>query len=881
VIRFRALLGCFLLGVLGFVSIAEAQDSYYYTYFKRVVPLTESHDRIAVLDSSSSPDDLRQLFDDAEYRSAKRLPSPLHGWSLYSIPAESSGPEAASARISSLVQADTDHRYFFSPVFAGKLPGSAVVVLPEILVQFEQNVSTSRIAELLARNGAHDMRVTGLGRLPRAYRLVDGNARSASDVLRVANKLAQFKEVRFAEPNVAFTGRSALIPNDPGFPASWALHNTGQLGGTPEMDLDAPEAWDISLGSPSIITVILDTGVQQNHPDLNQITGTDVTDDPASPDDGRPVNACDKHGTPVAGVISAVINNSLGAVGAAPHTKIASVRTFISTTPDCSLGWSTQTIWTVNALAWAESIGARVTNNSNNYGFESAAIDAKYQQTKDAGMVHFASAGNDGAGVIWYPAKIASVNAVTGVDRNGNQTAFSNWGPQADFTAPALDIYTTDMTGAAGWVSGDYLTNAWGTSFSSPFAAAVAALILSISPGLSALEVEAHMRLTAIDRGDPGWDQLYGWGMVNLGNAASSPTKNAMTVAQSVPSTMAAGRVYPVSITLKNTGGESWDPIGPQCGAFRLGSANPYNNATWVPVQRVELPTQVASGGQVTLSFNVTAPTIPGTYNFQWQMVQECVGWFGGFTPNVPVTVQAAPAKDAQILSQSVPSTMAAGRVYPVSITLKNVGTQTWSPIGPQCNAFRLGSANPHNNATWVPVTRVELPAQVAPGGQVTLNFTVAAPMTPGTYNFQWQMVQECVGWFGDLTPNVPVTVQAAPAKDAQILSQSIPSTMTAGQSYPVSIKLKNVGTQAWSPIGIQCNGFRLGSANPYNNATWVPLTRVELPASVAAGGQVTLNFTVSAPATPGTYNFQWRMIQECVTWFGDLSPNVAVAVNP
>jgi hypothetical protein len=49
----------------------------------------------------------------------------------------------------------------------------------------------------------------------------------------------------------------------------------------------------------------------------------------------------------------------------------------------------------------------------------------------------------------------------------------------------------------------------------------------------------------------------------------------------------------------------------------------------------------------------------------------------------------------------------------------------------------------------------------------------------------------------------------------------------------------------------------------------------------VASGGQGTLNFTVTAPSTSGTYNFQWQMLQECVTWFGDFTPNVAVTVSP
>jgi hypothetical protein len=346
---------------------------------------------------------------------------------------------------------------------------------------------------------------------------------------------------------------------------------------------------------------------------------------------------------------------------------------------------------------------------------------------------------------------------------------------------------------------------------------------------------------------------------------------------------MNALRSYTVSATLKNVGTQSWSPVGPspQCNVFRLGSTNPQDNLTWGRL-RADLPTAVAPDGQVTITFPVTAPTAPGTYNFQWKMLQECVTWFGDSTPNVAVNVQPAPPRDAQVLSQSVPTTMAVGRVYPVSVTLKNVGTETWGPIGasPQCNVYRLGSTNPQDNLVWGRM-RADLPTTVAPGGLVTITFNVTAPSTPGTYNFQWKMLQECVTWFGDSSPNVAVTVQPAPVRDAQFLSQTVPSNMVAGQSYPVSLRVRNVGTQTWSPIGPQCNAYRLGSANPYNNGTWLPATRVELPAPLAPGGEVTLNFAVTAPLTPGTYNFQWQMVQECITWFGDFTPNVGVTVNP
>jgi hypothetical protein len=228
--------------------------------------------------------------------------------------------------------------------------------------------------------------------------------------------------------------------------------------------------------------------------------------------------------------------------------------------------------------------------------------------------------------------------------------------------------------------------------------------------------------------------------------------------------------------------------------------------------------------------------------------------------------------RDARMLSQSVPSTMVAGQSYSVSLTVKNAGSLAWSPVGPTCNAYRLGSANANN---WGVNGRVDLSAAVAAGQQVTITFTVTAPATPGTYNFQWQMVQECVQWFGDLSPNVAVTVRAAQAKDAQILSQTVPTTMSAGHTYPVSIRVKNVGTQVWSPVGPTCNAYRFGT----QSTSWNP-GRVDFASTVGLGQEVTLNFNVTAPSTPGIYDFKWQMVQECVQWFGDTSPKTNITVN-
>lgn len=116
----------------------------------------------------------------------------------------------------------------------------------------------------------------------------------------------------------------------------------------------------------------------------------------------------------------------------------------------------------------------------------------------------------------------------------------------------------------------------------------------------------------------------------------------------------------------------------------------------------------------------------------------------------------ASTPRSASVVSQSVPAYMDAGGVYAVSVTLQNNGGNTWM----QSDLYRLGSQNPQDNYTWG-FNRVELPASVPPGGQVTFTFYVTAPSSAGTYNFQWRMVQDGVEWFGDYTPNIPIEVYA------------------------------------------------------------------------------------------------------------------------
>ena len=144
---------------------------------------------------------------------------------------------------------------------------------------------------------------------------------------------------------------------------------------------------------------------------------------------------------------------------------------------------------------------------------------------------------------------------------------------------------------------------------------------------------------------------------------AVMPWQRAVCLGQTAPSSpLVAGHVYPVSITMMNTGITTWTFAGsnPQ----RLGSQSPQDNTIW-GLGRVNVPQIVPPGASATFNFNVTAPSTPGTRSFQWRMVQEGITWFGDFTPLIDYAVQLA-VMTASI--QPYPAVLGQSRSYTVQV---------------------------------------------------------------------------------------------------------------------------------------------------------------------------------------------------------------------
>ena len=344
----------------------------------------------------------------------------------------------------------------------------------------------------------------------------------------------------------------------------------------------------------------------------------------------------------------------------------------------------------------------------------------------------------------------------------------------------------------------------------------------------------------------------------------------AQFISQSVATSIYCNNIYNASVTLKNTGSTTWDATN-----YRLGAMNPLFNNTWGRTH-VKLNTgeTVAPGATKTFNFTITGPATVGTFNFVWQMrkMSTPAASFGDITPNVAITTRTG--ENATFVSQTVPTTMNANVYYTCNVTVKNAGSTTWDATN-----YRLASINPTSNTRWG-ISHVKLLTgeTVAPGATKSFTFQVKAPSTVGAADFQWQMRKTSapIGQFGDTTPNVSVNVVLG--DQAQFVSQTVPGTMTHGLVYNVSISLKNTGTTAWDDVN-----YRLMSQNLLGNNTWGK-TNVKLNPgeTVAVGATKVFNFSVKAPAAPGTYNFQWqiRKTSTPAATFGDPSTNVAVVVN-
>lgn len=323
------------------------------------------------------------------------------------------------------------------------------------------------------------------------------------------------------------------------------------------------------------------------------------------------------------------------------------------------------------------------------------------------------------------------------------------------------------------------------------------------------------------------------------------PYDDAQFMNTSMPSTIEAGSTRTVTIMMRNTGSTVWSAAAPY--PYRIGSRTPENNVVW-GVGRVNVSGSHPYGANVTFTLNIKAPSVPGTYSFDWQMLREDLHWFGNVMSRTITVTAPVPVYDAQFISSTVPTTMTAGSAYNVAMTFKNTGNVTWN----RSELYRIGTSNPVDNVTFG-TARVDMGvASVAPGQSGTFNFQIKAPAAAGSYVFDWGMLWEQHWRFGQ-TSAIRVTVNAAATKPA-ISVQHAPapvagSTFTTYWTATNATSLSRVCTAAGTGYKVNETVPVNGSRSQVAQAAWVGYPSTCTWTASGAGGSTTYTETLTTSA--------------------------------
>ena len=318
------------------------------------------------------------------------------------------------------------------------------------------------------------------------------------------------------------------IPNDAYFSNQWSIQNTGQTGGTPDADIDAPEAWNISTGSDSIVVAVIDTGVLYTHDDLSSniwnntgeipdngfdddsngyiddVRGWDFVNSDNDPIDDK------NHGTHVSGTIGAIGNNTLGVAGLNWQVKIMPLKAF-----DFSGNGNTSDA--ILAIEYANAKGASVISNSwGGSDYSQALKDAIDVSPAIVVCAAGNNNGNDNDIYPVYPASYSSVNiiSVAATDHNDNLASFSNIGlSSVDLAAPGTSIWST-------YYDGNYASMT-GTSMATPHVSGVAALVKAVHPSLTFEQIK-NIILSNVDAKSSLSGKVASGGRLNAYKAVSA-----------------------------------------------------------------------------------------------------------------------------------------------------------------------------------------------------------------------------------------------------------------------------------------------------------------------------------------------------------------------
>lgn len=393
-----------------------------------------------------------------------------------------------------------------NPVYADVNPSNAANL---VLVKFQPGVSAAERGNLVKEMGGEmvlwiDAISTAQIRLPENW----ASVRSGQDAMSMArsSSLVQVAEFDSVVSGVPIEMESEPQVNNSTIPTSPIQVNDADFN-NPQMQVYAPGmiqllmAFNYTTGSKNIKIAILDSGILASHPEFDGrlLPGYDFVNDDADPHDDY------GHGTHVAGIAAAGVNNGIGMIGVCPGCSIIPVKV---------LNQSNQGTWAGVAagIVFAVDAGANVINLSLGGTSIAQAVEDAVRYATDKNVLVVAAAGNARSNAPFYPAALEDVVGVAATRNDDTRWSLSNYGYFVELSAPGYAIYSTYNNMDNAYRGYNYMS---GTSMASPHVAGLAALLLSQNPQLKVAELRSLMRSTATDLGDPGRDDYFGYGRID------------------------------------------------------------------------------------------------------------------------------------------------------------------------------------------------------------------------------------------------------------------------------------------------------------------------------------------------------------------------------
>ncbi|MDP9320315.1 MAG: N-acetylmuramoyl-L-alanine amidase [Chloroflexota bacterium] len=326
-----------------------------------------------------------------------------------------------------------------------------------------------------------------------------------------------------------------------------------------------------------------------------------------------------------------------------------------------------------------------------------------------------------------------------------------------------------------------------------------------------------------------------------------------------------AGTTVPIALT--NTGNFTWSAVGATPVHLGYHWTDTAGRVIVWDGTRSNLAADVAPGATQTVQAQIAFPAAPGTYVLKWDLVQEGVAWFSSknvptFDQPVSVTPSTTQSYAAAVDASGIPTAMATRMTTTVAVRVTNASAVAWGPNVNLSYHWLDGAGNV--------VTFDGLRTSVAGlgAGQTTTAFArIQGPLAAGLYTLRFDVVQEGVAWFssnGATFPSVAERV-VVPAFGA-VYTVPVSALGPRGAAITVPVTLTNAGSLTWDPAQKFDLAYHIFTPS---GAVFVwDGTRTLLSAPVAPGASVTVNATVTLPATPGSFALKFDLVQEGVSWF-------------